>query len=142
MERFNSGIILFATIGIFLLYGCSACLTRAERPTPTSQIEWGRPIKTSLVSEIQRGETTQAQVVDWFGAPTNRAATDEDVAYTYLSCKVKAPAAGMQTARGKCATLFIVFDRATAIVKDLQYVPASPDGQFTKVSPKGGGVKQ
>jgi hypothetical protein len=100
----------------------------------TEYIERGRPIKVARVRGIQKGETTQTQIIQWFGAPTNRAATDDDIAYTYRYCKKKTSVVDTRSARQKCAELSIVFDRVTSTVKELGYTSKLPEGRVAKLS--------
>lgn len=123
--RSRMAVFIFAAA---FLTGCACHATRTQyppNPAQTTYFETGRPIKGTLVRGIQKRETTQSDIIEWFGAPTHRLATDDDVAYTYRHCRTKIPAINKRSVKEACTELFVVFDRYTSTVKDFDYTPKS-----------------
>jgi len=135
----SPGIALLMFVAA-LVAGCGCPTVRTEHPVRTEYIETGRPIKGTLVRGIQKKETTQGEIVQWFGAPAHRVATDDDIAYTYRHCKTKISTIDAHPAKETCSELFIVFDRPSLTVKDFAYAPRPSGGSLTGMSLKGRGA--
>jgi hypothetical protein len=92
------------------LTGCACHATHTQypaKPAHTTYFETGRPIKGTLVRGIQRRETTQSEIIEWFGAPAHRLTTDDDIAYTYRHCRTKIPAVNKGSTKEACTELFL-----------------------------------
>ena len=53
------------------------CLGLAAAMLIAGCVSAGRDFDTSKVSQIKKGETTEADLTGWFGKPTNRSVTSE-----------------------------------------------------------------
>lgn len=106
---------LFLVLALLGLIGC----------TPW---ETGKPIAAGAVSGIQKGKTTQAQVIQMFGTPTVVAivSKEDEIEYTYRHCLKQSR---FEAAEPEiCDELFIVFDKSQT-VKDLRYIKRIQEGQ-------------
>ena len=108
---------------VFALFGLIGC-----QPWET-----GKPIAPDKVSEIQKGKTTQVQIIQMFGTPTIASVSkDEEIEYTYRHClknsRMPGDARSTSTERETCDELFILFNKSQT-VKDLKFVKKLPAGQ-------------
>jgi outer membrane protein assembly factor BamE (lipoprotein component of BamABCDE complex) len=53
--------------------GCSACSSFSDGPY---QVTDGRFFDTRLLADIEDGQTTAAQILEWFGEPIEKRSTD------------------------------------------------------------------
>jgi hypothetical protein len=95
---------------VLLLYGCV-----------TTRYETGRIVDASKVTRIEKGETTSAEILEWFGVPTTVSAIAEHQLYVYKHCKTKGAhyslgyyASG--STKQQCDELSVTFDRSTGRV--------------------------
>ena len=103
----------FAAI-VFLAVGIQSCAT-SEQIT-------GNPIDETAVGKIVDGQTTQDQIINWFGAPTTTSQLGDNVLYIYKYCKTSGSGLytgyfGQTKSEEKCNELTVTFDKATGTVK-------------------------
>jgi outer membrane protein assembly factor BamE (lipoprotein component of BamABCDE complex) len=108
---------------VFVLLGLIGC-----QPWET-----GKPIAPDKVSEIQKGKTTQVQIIQMFGTPTEaKVLYDEEIEYTYRHClknsKMPGSAQSDSTEPESCDELSILFNKSQT-VKDLKYAKKIPGGR-------------
>ncbi len=118
MKRFHFAIF----VAVFLLSaGLQSCAT--------SETVTGNPIDETLVSRIVDGQTTQDQIISWFGAPTTTSQLGDNVLYIYKYCKTSGSGLytgyfGQTKSVEKCNELTVTFDKATGTVKAHNYQKA------------------
>lgn len=88
----------------------------------TSEAITGSPIDPTLVAKIVDGQTTQDQIITWFGAPTTTSQLGDNVLYIYKYCKTSGSGLytgyfGQTKSVEKCNELTVTFDKATGTVK-------------------------
>lgn len=110
MQPLNRLPLVCLLAALALLQGCV-----------TTRYETGRSIDESKVDRIQKGETTSANILEWFGAPTTTSSLAEHVLYVYKHCQTGGSAfsVGYYTSgstREQCDELSVTFDKATGKV--------------------------
>lgn len=95
---------------LFILPGCA-----------TTKHETGRQIDDAKVAMIKKGETTSADILEWFGAPTTTSAIAQHEIYVYKYCITKTSTAFIPyvtTNEGseQCDELAVTFDKNTGKV--------------------------
>ena len=88
----------------------------------TSEQITGNPIDETAVGKIVDGQTTQDQIINWFGAPTTTSQLGDNVLYIYKYCKTSGSGVytgyfGQTKTEEKCNELTVTFDKATGTVK-------------------------
>lgn len=99
---------------VFLAAGIQSCAT--------SETVTGNPIDETLVSKIVDGQTTEQQIITWFGAPATTSELGDNVLYIYKYCKTSGSGLytgyfGQTKSVEKCNELTVTFDKATGTVK-------------------------
>ena len=102
-------IVCIAVLMLFL----SACVT--------TRYETGRRIDETKAAQIRKGETTSAEILEWFGAPTTVSALAEHQLYVYQHCKTSGSTYSLGyyasgSTKQACDELSITFDKATGKV--------------------------
>ena len=109
-------LIHFALLVVVLL------LSGGIQSCATSEAITGSPIDETLVAKIVDGQTTQDQIISWFGAPTTTSQLGDNVLYIYKYCKTSGSGLytgyfGQTKSVEKCNELTVTFDKATGTVK-------------------------
>ena len=107
--------LLLVPLAALLLQGCA-----------NTKMQSGRPIEDAKVAMIQKGTTTSAEVLEWFGAPTTTSSLADNELYVYKYCVTKGstwwmPYYGEHNAAENCDELSITFDKATGKVKTYSF---------------------
>jgi len=92
----------------------------------TSEAVTGNPIDETYVAKIVDGQTTENQVISWFGAPTTTSELGGNVLYIYKYCKTSGSGLytgyfGQTKSVEKCNELTVTFDKASGTVKAHNY---------------------
>ncbi len=111
MKRLPFAVVLAIAV---LAVGIQSCAT--------SEAITGSPIDPELVARIVDGQTTQDQIISWFGAPTTTSQLGDNVLYIYKYCKTSGSGLytgyfGQTKSVEKCNELTVTFDKSTGTVK-------------------------
>lgn len=95
----------------------------------TSEAVTGNPIDETSVTKILDGQTTEDQIISWFGAPTTTSQLGDNVLYIYKYCKTSGSGLytgyfGQTKSVEKCNELTVTFDKASGTVKTHRYQKA------------------
>ena len=102
----------------FALLAAVFLLSAGVQSCATSEAITGNPIDASLVAKIVDGQTTQDQIITWFGAPTTTSQLGDNVLYIYKYCKTSGSGLytgyfGQTKSVEKCNDLTVTFDKAS-----------------------------
>ena len=100
---------------------CIATLTLLLSACVTTRYERGRHIEASSVARMQKGETTSAEILEWFGAPTTTSLIAEHQLYVYKHCKTSGSTYSLGyyasgSTKEQCDELAVTFDKSTGKV--------------------------
>jgi hypothetical protein len=109
-------------IGVVLILIVAGCAIH------TAKVETGKKLNESSIAKIADGETTGAQILVWFGAPSKSTKLGAEELFVYKQCtydssSVTITAIGHTGSKEKCDELSIVLDE-NGIVKNHGFVPA------------------
>ncbi len=110
------------TVSTTLLMLCAITFSIALNSCATTETVTGRPIDQTTVAKIVDGETTEDQIITWFGAPTTTSQLGDNELYIYKYCVTSGSgfSVGYYTsgkAQENCDELTITFDKTTGKVK-------------------------
>ncbi len=105
-----------------LIIAFAISLSMATWSCATSEAVTGNPIDATAVAKIVDSQTTQDQIINWFGAPTTTSQLGDNVLYIYRYCKTSGSGLytgyfGQTKSEEKCNELTVTFDKATGAVK-------------------------
>lgn len=110
--------VILAAVTVIILVGVQSCAT--------SEAVTGSPIDEQAVARIVDGQTTETQIISWFGAPATTSAMGDNVLYIYKYCKTSGSGLytgyfGQTKSVEKCNELTVTFDKASGTVRAHNY---------------------
>jgi hypothetical protein len=101
---------------------CCAAMLLLAAACARSVVEQGKPMPGEAVARIRAGETTEAEIREWFGPPADMVATESGKVFTYQLGKgsgggLSIPFLGIGGGAASGQLLIVVLDREGKVVR-------------------------